>query len=232
MTHERLLVVDTATSAGSVAIGQGERLLGEIVLNVTATNHTDRLLVILRDLLRQVALPIEQLDAFAVVLGPGSFTGLRVGVATVKGLALATGKPVVGVSSLEALAWQVPCADLPVCALLDARKSEVYAALYAWEHQQLAILHEARVLPPEQCLARLQGEILFVGDGALTYRELIRERMGSRARFAPWPSHLSRASNALVPALAALRRQEHIPLEGLVPTYIRPSEAELLWARP
>lgn len=223
---ERLLLVDTATPTGSVAVSQGERLLGEIVLSGPA-NHTEHLLGNIDELLRGVGLAIGDMDGFGVVLGPGSFTGLRVGVATIKGLALATGKPVVGVSSLTALAWRLPFSAVPVCPLLDARKGEVYAALYQWTDDEFTSLLNPCVLPPERLLERLSGDVLFVGDGAQSYRGLIEKRLGGRARFAPWPAHACRASNGLGPALEMLRRGENIPLECLVPTYIRPSEAEL-----
>lgn len=223
---ERLLLVDTATPTGSVALSQGEKLLGEIVLSGPA-NHTDHLLGNIDELLRGVGLAIGDMDGFGVVLGPGSFTGLRVGVATIKGLALATGKPVVGVTSLAALAWRLPFAALPVCPLLDARKGEVYAALYQWTGEEFSPLLSPCVLPPDRWLARLSNDVLFIGDGAQSYRGLIEERLGERAHFAPWPAHACRASNGLGQALQMLRRGEHIPLEGLIPTYIRPSEAEL-----
>ena len=223
---ERLLLVDTATPTGSVAVSQGEKLLGEIVLSGPA-NHTDHLLGNIDELLRGVGLTIGDMDGFGVFLGPGSFTGLRVGVATIKGLALATGKPVVGVSSLASLAWRLPFAALPVCPLLDARKGEVYAALYQWTGEDFSSLLIPCVLPPERWLERLSNDVLFIGDGAQSYRGLIEERLGESAHFAPWPAHACRASNGLGPALQMLRRGEHIPLEGLIPTYIRPSEAEL-----
>ncbi len=223
---ERLLLVDTATLTGSVAVSCGETLLGEILLTGPA-NHTDHLLGTIDVLLKGVGLTLGEMDGFGVVLGPGSFTGLRVGVATVKGLALATGKPVVGISSLAALAWRLPFAALPVCTLLDARKGEVYAALYEWREAAFKTLLSPCVQSPERWLARLSGDVLFVGDGARRYRAVIDGQFGAGARFAPWPTHVCRASNALVLALEALRQGEHLPLEVLVPTYIRPSEAEL-----
>jgi len=226
---ELLLVVDTATPAGSVAVSRGPELLGEVLLNVRA-NHTDRLLEVIRQLLKNLDLTLSQFDSFGVVLGPGSFTGLRVGVATVKGLALAMGKPVVGVSSLATLAQQVPFSVFPVCALLDARKAEVYAGLFHRQADRLVPLGPEAVLPPEKLLASLPGDVLFVGNGALVYRELIVARLGERAHFAPWTLHLPRASNAALLALEKFRDHRTIPLESLVPTYIRPSEAELLWA--
>jgi len=227
--NEMFLVVDTATPAGSVALCRGTTLLGEIALNV-GKNHTDRLLIIIQQLLTDAGLSVRQLDAFGVVLGPGSFTGLRVGVATVKGLALATGRPVVGVSSLAALATQVPFSAFPVCALLDARKSEVYAGLFGWENDRLQALGKEAVLPPARLLDSMDQDLVFVGDGALVYRELIVAHLGSRAHFVPWPLHMSRASSAAVLVLDGLRQGQAISLESLSPVYIRLSEAEIMWA--
>jgi tRNA threonylcarbamoyladenosine biosynthesis protein TsaB len=227
---EVLLTVDTSTPAGSVAVSRGETLLGEILLNIKST-HTDRLLLLLRQLLTDVGLQLAEVDAFAAVLGPGSFTGLRVGVATVKGLALAMAKPVVGVSTLQTLAMQVPFPRYPLCVLLDARKNEVYAGLYHWEGGQPVLLRPETVISPELLLDSLDGELLFAGDGSLAYRTLISRRLGARAHFVPWALQPPRASAAAVLALAALRAGETIPLAQLAPRYIRLSEAEILWAR-
>jgi tRNA threonylcarbamoyladenosine biosynthesis protein TsaB len=230
MMAEVLLTVDTSTPAGSIALSRGETLLGEILLNVPTT-HTDRLLVTARQLLADAGIPLGEVDAFGVVLGPGSFTGLRVGVATVKGLALAAGRPVAGVSSLQTLAMQAPYSRHPVCALLDARKKEVYAGLYTWEEGWPVAMGPERAISPEQLLATLDEEVVFVGDGAAAYRTLIIRQLGPRAHFAPWPARLPRASAAAALALAALRAGETMPLPQLVPRYLRPSEAEILWAR-
>jgi tRNA threonylcarbamoyladenosine biosynthesis protein TsaB len=227
---ELLLTIDTTTPVGSVAVTAGETLLGEVLLNLKST-HTDRLLLTVRQLLADLDLGISELDGFGVVLGPGSFTGVRVGVATVKGLALATGKPVAGVSTLRTLALQVPFARVPVCALLDARKKEVYAGLYTWEGGLPVSCGEETVLSPDALLDSLEGEVLFVGDGSLAYRTLIVRQLGARAHFVPWPLNLPRASCAAVLALDALRQGRTIPLEELRPCYIRASEAEILWAR-
>lgn len=227
---ELLLTIDTTTPVGSVAVTAGETLLGEVLLNLRST-HTDRLLLTVRQLLTDLNLNISAFDGFGVVLGPGSFTGVRVGVATVKGLALATGKPVTGVSTLRTLALQAPFARSPVCALLDARKKEVYAGLYTWEGGRPLPLGAEAVLPPDALLDSLEGEVLFVGDGALSYRTLIVRMLGSRAHFFPWPLNLPRASCAAVLALDDLRQGRIIPLEALKPSYIRASEAEILWDR-
>ncbi len=227
--EETLLTVDTCSRAGSVAVSRGERLLGEIFL-CSSANHTQHLLTTLRTLLKEVDIPLSAVDAFGVVLGPGSFTGLRVGVATVKGLAMALNRPVVGLSSLRVLAMQAPFASHQVCALLDARKKEVYAGLFSWETGMPSALGEERVIPPEELLSSLEGEILFIGDGAEAYRTFIVRRLGERARFVPWSQNAPRAGHAAVLALEDLRQGMTILPTHLAPRYIRPSEAEIMWS--
>jgi tRNA threonylcarbamoyladenosine biosynthesis protein TsaB len=226
----RLLLINTATPAGSIALTSGEQVVAELLLNL-ATPHSDRLLPGIDQLLHATGSTLAGLDALAVVVGPGSFTGLRVGVATAKGLALGAALPLVGISSLQTLACQVPGTTLPVCALLDARKQEVYAGLYQWRDGLPQPLGEERVLDPERLLDELHGETLFVGDGALVYRTLIVRRLGPRAHFAPWPSHALRVGNAAPLAHAALASGDTRSAATLGAVYIRRSEAEIMHDR-
>lgn len=221
----KLLTVDTSISACSVALTGGGRLLGEYLLNLDRT-LSERLIRSIDLLLKDVGLAVADLDGFGVALGPGSFTGLRIGVATVKGLALATGKPVVGFSSLAMLAMNLPWALHPVCPMFDARKQEVYTALYSCRELPEALAADC-VVAPADFLERVNGPAIFVGEGAFRYRELIRERMGERALFAPGSAGLPRASAGALLARDAFARGATIPLATLAPVYIRPSEAEL-----
>ena len=230
MVAERFLTVDTATPSSSVAIFRGDRLEGEIVLNISR-HHTETLMGSVEHLLKSLSLTIRDMDFFSVVLGPGSFTGLRVGVATIKGLALATGRPAVGVSALRMLAMQLPFCRLPVCTLVDARKKEVYAGLFDCTKDLPELLHEEVVRPPEKVVAELDGETLFIGSGAEVYRDRIGEIMGERARFVPAAMHCPRASHAAVLAWHDFQQGKTIPLEKLSPHYIRPSEAEIMWGK-
>lgn len=227
---EYLLTLDTSTPAGSVALSCGEQLIGEILLQLPST-HSERLLPAVQQLLKEAGLRLSDLEAFGVVLGPGSFTGLRVGVATVKGLALATGKPVVGVSSLHTLALQVPCPAHALSVWIDARKQEVYAGRYVWETGFPALIGKEIVAPPDRLLEQISEETIFIGSGTEAYRSLIVRRLGSRAHFAPWALQHPRASAAALLALAALRNRETIALELLEPRYIRLAEAEIMLSR-
>jgi tRNA threonylcarbamoyladenosine biosynthesis protein TsaB len=187
---------------------------------------SERLLLAIDLLLRDTGMALAELDGFGVALGPGSFTGVRIGVATVKGLALATGKPAVGFSSLAMLALNLPWSTLPVCTLFDARKKEVYGALYRVTSSIEPLIDDC-VAPPDRILTSIEGEAIFVGDGAIRYRELIESIMGDRALFAPAHCNQPRASAGAILACDLLRAGAGVSLPLLNPTYIRPSEAEL-----
>ncbi len=228
MGSELLLTIDTSAGATSIAISRGESLSGEIFLS-TQGSRTDRLLLdAVAKLLDQLELKLESFAAFAAVIGPGSFTGLRVGVATIKGLAMAAGRPVIGISSLRSVAMQACGIQCPVCVLLDARKQEVYAALYQTERGFPVPLGDESVLPPATLLDALAGQFLFVGSGAEVYRSLIEDRLGANAHFLPWPLQVARAGHAAALALDDLRQGKGMSPALLLPHYIRRSEAEIM----
>lgn len=226
MSSELILILDTSTTAGSVALCRGENLLAEIVVDSLA-NHSDKLLLHVEQILSEQQCALAGIAAFAVIDGPGSFTGLRVGVAAAKGLARACHRPLFGVSSLHLLAGALPYASMPVCALLDARKKEVYAATFSTATGSPSLLDEPRVLSPQRLLAEMTAPPLFVGSGAVLYRDLIVARFGTLATFAPWPLHTPRASSAAPLVLQQLRAGATGDPEQLLPRYIRPSEAEI-----
>jgi tRNA threonylcarbamoyladenosine biosynthesis protein TsaB len=225
---ETLLAIDTSTPAASIAVSRDGVLLGEILVNARIP-HSDRLLCLVEQLLNDCGLSVREVDAFALAVGPGSFTGLRVGMATIKGLALATGKPVAAVSSLRMLAMQAPCARYPVCSLFDARKKQVYAGLFLWQDGFPQAQRPEIVIAPQELLETLVEPTIFVGDGAQVYRELIVERLGAGAHFLPFSHHCPRAAHLLPLAVQDLRQGRGVALAELVPHYIRRSEAELLY---
>jgi tRNA threonylcarbamoyladenosine biosynthesis protein TsaB len=223
-----LLTLDTTTRFGGVALSRGTELLAEYGCQVPG-HHTDWLLQALEQILADCGCKLEQLDGIGVVRGPGAFTGLRVGMATAKGLAIGLGLPMVGVSSLQALTVGL-YSELPVCALLDARKQEVYAGVYRTDDFPPRPLGPEQVTNPKTLLATLTGEILFVGDGAVVYRELIASNYGLQARFAASPADRLRPGAAAALANAAWENGATCSPAELNPLYIRPSEAEIAWA--
>ncbi|PLX83957.1 MAG: tRNA (adenosine(37)-N6)-threonylcarbamoyltransferase complex dimerization subunit type 1 TsaB [Desulfuromonas sp.] len=223
-----LLTIQTAVPAASIALSEDNRILAEFSLAVRRT-HADWLVGAIDRLLADACLSVSQLDGLGVVIGPGSFTSLRVGLATVKGLALAAELPIFVVSTLQTLAMQAPFVTLPVCAMLDARKKEVYACRYSWEHGRPRPLTMEKVGKPESIVDECNEPTLFVGDGALVYRPLIVRQLGDRAHFAPDYLNLPRAAGAALLAFDAWQRGEGKPPEQVLPVYLRASEAELNW---
>ncbi len=221
----KILTIDTSTTTNSVAATVDGRLLAEYIVNPDR-NHSSSLMSGLDMVLRDSGLLIDELDAIGVSLGPGSFTGLRVGIATAKGLALASGKPVVAFSSLAMLAMNLPYAEFPVCTMFDAKKNEVYAALYRCRALPEILLAEC-VVPPADFLSQLRAPTLFVGSGALRYRDLIVETLGELAIFAPSLCHQPHASAGALLAADLFARGELAPSAALVPSYLRASEAEV-----
>jgi tRNA threonylcarbamoyladenosine biosynthesis protein TsaB len=181
----------------------------------------------IREALKMADLTLPQIDGMAVSIGPGSFTGLRIGIATVQGLAFADGKPCVGVSSLEALA--AACRPWPhaICALMDARKGEVYVGRYRERGGRLERLAPEGVLPLDEVLQPMNEPHLFVGDGAERHQERIRSLLGERAGFVLPEHNLPRAAIMAQLAQPLLAGGQGVSAERLVPRYLRRSDAEL-----
>lgn len=225
-----ILAVDTATSCTSVALTVGDvhggELLGSLTLNSKVT-HSRRLLSALDWLLEQSDVSLAEVAGLAVGLGPGSFTGLRIAMATVKGLAAASGKPLLGVSTLDALALRCS-GEKPVCALLDARKKEVYTAWYAQDDQGvLRRQGEIRALAPERLAEEIREPVLMVGDGLLAYGSFLQERLGDLLAMAPLPLHYPSAASTGFLCCEQLLKGESLALDSAVPFYVRASDAEL-----
>ncbi len=222
----RVLAVDSAaTSASAAAVEDGE-VRAELVI-CTGRTHSRHLMEMIDQVLRLAAWKPRELDALAVTRGPGSFTGLRIGISTVKGLAMALDKPLAGVSSLESLALQCAVGRMPVCALIDGRKGEVYRARYRPADGALAAEGPEAVLPPAEAVGDVDQPTIFCGSGALLYRDLIRECLGDLALFAPPGGDFIRGGSVAQLAMAPLRHPENCRPERLVPRYIRRPDAEV-----
>jgi tRNA threonylcarbamoyladenosine biosynthesis protein TsaB len=226
-----ILSVDTSLSCAAAAVVSDHQLLAETLFKADRTLSL-RLVPELEHLLALAGLAPQEIDLFAASLGPGSFTGVRAGIATIQGLALATGKPCLGFSTLAMLAMNLPCAAAPVCTLLDARKNEVYAALYDTAAVPPRPIIPECVMPPEQFLDRVTaivtGPVICIGDGAIRYECVISRHLGSRLLPAPPGHQEGRASCGAV--LARHTFDTGSPGGGqpaaLTPVYLRPLEAE------
>jgi tRNA threonylcarbamoyladenosine biosynthesis protein TsaB len=215
----RVLAIEASSLAGGVALLDDERLVAEYRLDVSVT-HSERLMAAVDRVLADARWMPRALGGLAVAIGPGSFTGLRIAVSTVKGLALALGLPVAAVPTLDAMAAALPWVALPVCPVLDARKGEVYACLYRWEAGAMRRHWDYLALSPAALAARLTEPTLLVGDGAAGIESPLARRL-------PSPSRLPSPACVGALGLERLRRGETVAAAALVPLYLRPSEAEL-----
>jgi tRNA threonylcarbamoyladenosine biosynthesis protein TsaB len=222
-----VLAVETATPVGSVSLVSDEGLIQERD-SETVTTHSSWLLPAIRDMLVSARMTLEEVDGFAVSSGPGSFTGLRIGLSVVKGLSLATGKPVVAVPTLDAMAELIPFCRYLVCPLLDARKKEVYAALYRFPSRgSVRRDSDHLVLAPNNLVQMIKEKVLFLGNGAQLYRDLLRDLLGKKAIFASPRFRHPKASAVGQLGLHRLAQAKTDDLDALEPLYVRPSEAEL-----
>ena len=231
----RLLAMETATSAQSVALVGDDRVLAELSYEAKG-NRGGLLLPTVDQVLQTAGLTARDLDAVAVSVGPGSFTGLRVGLATAKGLALGSGARLAGVSTLEALAEGYALTDGTICALLDAYRGEVYMAMFrrVGAGGALERLSPDAVLPPEAvvpALAEIEGSVHVIGNGAARYRERLQAALGDRVRLTE--EGLCAAPSALVVARLGLRQLAAGPAPDaeVALRYLRRSEAEVNWEK-
>jgi len=222
-----ILAIDTSGPTFSAALVREEdAVLGEIYVR-SERHHSELLLPGIERLLQTADLQLRDLDILACTVGPGSFTGIRIGVATIKGLALAAGVPVIGVSSLKALAFNTTGFPGLICPMLDARRGQVYTGLYRSDAPgNLAEVLPEGVRTAEEIAGIIAGEAIFIGSGAQVYGDVVRSRTTGTNLFAP--PHLHRISAAAVAVLA--RRQatagETTDALRLFPVYLRRSEAE------
>ncbi len=237
----KIIGIDTATATASVALVEEGKLIFEEVrpgnrqcraLKTSAANHAETLLPLVDKLLKRSGLSFYELSAIAVTIGPGSFTGLRIGLSTVKGLAYGWKIPVVGVPTLVAVASRATDWDGLICPFLDARKKEVYAAFFRKKAQTLERLTEDLVSSPEKIMEKIQSfanreRPLLIGDGTIVYRDLIKKSLGDEVFLTLGESYPSTAFAVARLGEERIWKKEFDPLGPLVPLYLRPSEAEL-----
>ena len=225
-----ILAIDTATPCSSVAFTSGDVHDGTLVANLSLNakvTHSRRLLTSIDWLLRENNISLEDVDGLAVGLGPGSFTGLRIGMATVKGLATAMDKPLLGVATLDALAFSCS-GDRPLCVLLDARKKEVYRRWYRPDEQGIyRSSGSIRALAPRDLAGEVTENSLMAGDGLLSYGQILCEILGEKVTMAPLVSNYPSAAAIGFLAGEMLQGGNTMEIGGAVPLYVRASDAEL-----
>ncbi len=223
-----ILSIETATGCGSVALTRGTLQDGTLLAEYTHRpdiTHSRKLLGLVEHVMGMEQVGWQDVDGISVSLGPGSFTGLRIGLAAAKGLAMAAGIPLAGIPTLEALAWQCRGATRPVCSLIDARKGQVYAAGYDFVNGRLTAQGETRAIDPEQLAAQIDTPTIFVGPGIQAYPEIFHHHPDIECV----PQAIVHPRAGMVGFLGAqqLAQNDGPAPDSLVPCYIRASEAQV-----
>ncbi len=218
-----ILALDTSSKAASCAVVADGVLLGESYINAGLT-HSQTSMPLLEDMLKTLGMPLRKIDCFAVTTGPGSFTGLRIGIAAVKGLAMALDKPCAGVSTLFALAANLRCFRGYIAPVMDARRSQVYTALFHCDGVKLTQIEQDDALPIHTLAERISTlapePVILVGDGAALCSTQLK---GAHICLAPETLRHQRASSV---AWAALEQNQFVSAGELEPVYLRLSQAE------
>jgi len=225
-----ILGIETSTKTGSVAIATEDHIIAMYTLNIEVT-HSERLMSTIDRVLSDTGIAMSDIDGFGVAIGPGSFTGLRIGLATVKGLAFATGKPVAAVPTLRALAWNLPFSAYPVCPMLDARKSEIYTAIFRSDAGTLVQLMPERAMALSLLAAEITGPTVFTGEAAKQHEGELLKLCGANALFAPLSAMVPSAAGIAELARAMIIQGAPSDIENLHPLYLRRPEAEVAWEK-
>ena len=220
-----ILAVETSTRQLGVAVVENAQVLAAYEL-LADYPHAVELPGAVTRTLKEAGKTLEQLEAIAIDIGPGSFTGLRIGLAFVKALVFPSKKPLIGVASLDVLAANVPFAPRLVCPVLDARQKNLYAALYRMQDQQAVRQGDYLLGPAEEILGMVKEPAIFLGDGIARYRELILQRC-PEPQFAEPELWLPRSATLGRLAAARLRRGETDEPERLVPLYLYPLDCSV-----
>lgn len=224
----KILALDSSGIVASVAVLENDILLAEYTVNYKKT-HSQTLLPMLDEVVKMTELDMESVDAIAVAAGPGSFTGLRIGSATAKGLGLALKKPLIPVPTVDALAYNLYDTNGLICPIMDARRNQVYTGIYRYENHKLVVVEAQMAVSITELLEKLNayGEMVtFLGDGVPVFGKTIEENLHTAFAFAP--AHVNKQRAAAVGALGMIYYAEgkfETAMEH-APDYLRVSQAE------
>ena len=225
----KILALDSSGLVASVALVEDDNMLGEYTVNYKKT-HSQTLLPMLDEVAKMIDRDLNSIDAIAVAAGPGSFTGLRIGSSTAKGMALALKKPILSIPTLEGLAYRLtPVTDELVCPLMDARRNQVYTGIYQNKKEGIEAVRQQEAVAIEELIEQvnaLERPVVFLGDGVPVQKEVLEANITVPYRFAP--AHLNRQSASAVAALGVVYYKEGKSEDARdhKPIYLRQSQAE------
>lgn len=219
------LAFDTSSKTASVSVLRDQTILYDTIIN-KGLNHSEVLLPAIDEALRQLNIKMAEIDLYACTLGPGSFTGLRIGISTLKGFMLATGKPAAGVSSLSALALNADQKGSIICPVMDAGRGQVYLAYYQYDKNGfLSQLEDARALDPHDIVDHFHDEVIYVGDGAVKYADVIRSGAKNKHAIASPAQQFICGSAVGMLAIEKFHRGDLLDAVSCAPLYLRSADA-------
>lgn len=222
----KVLGIETSTYSESLAVVEDDIVLAEFSLN-NGSWHSEKLLPMIEWLLKEAGIDKKKLDGIAISMGPGSFTPLRIGISTAKGIAFSLGIPVVGISSLEVLAWNLLFTPLKICSIIDAKKGEVFAAFFKSNDGNLRRESEDILCSPQHIYGMINERTVFIGSGALLYKDYLKDSLGERAMFCSLNFNLPRVSNCALLGAKMLKNGYRDNVSILAPQYLKRAEAEI-----
>ena len=228
----KVLAIDSSGMTASIAIIEDEKLIAEYTIDYKKT-HSQTLLPMLDEIKDMVDLDLSTLDVIGVASGPGSFTGLRIGSATAKGLAMALHKPIAEVPTMDAMAYSLYGFEHVICPIMDARRNQVYTGFYSFERKDhntaFRVLKEQFAADMEEVIEELNGlerRVVFLGDGVPVFKEIIKEKLLVPFEFAPANCNRQRAASLAVLAGEYLKAGRVVEAAAHKPEYLRMSQAE------
>ena len=224
----KILALDSSGLVASVAIAEDDTLIAEYTVNYKKT-HSQTLLPMLHEIAEMIELDLNSVDAIAIAGGPGSFTGLRIGSATAKGLGLALHKPLVSVPTVDALAYNLYGSDVYICPIMDARRNQVYTGIYRFAGETFSVIEEQKPLAVEELaekLNKLDAKVILLGDGVPVYQKTLDQLLTVEHQYAPAHQNRQRAASVAVLAQQYVRAGKVETAAEHKPDYLRLSQAE------
>lgn len=229
----KILGIDTSTKFCNLGLIEDEDILIEYTINGLKKKHSSILVPAIKNLLKTIDLKIEEINGIAVSVGPGSFTGLRIGLSVAKGLCYARSLPILGIPTLDAIAFLLKEIPYLICPVLESKKDEIYDVVFRGGDSLHRVM-DYKCEDIQSLLARLsllEEKIIFLGDGIKKYQDDIKEKIGKNALFIDSQLNLPVASNVAFLGLNKLKKEEEDDVSTLSPFYLRKSEAEIIWEK-
>lgn len=224
----RILAIDSSGLVASAAIVEDDNLIAEYTLNYKKT-HSETLLPMIDEIIKAAGDDMASIDAIAIAKGPGSFTGLRIGSATAKGLGLALDKPIVEIPTVDGLAYNLYCTEYIICPIMDARRKQVYTGVYGFDGDRFIVHNEQMVVSVDEIITILDGygkSVVFLGDGVPVYKDIIDANIKSNHIYAP--AHLNKQRAGAIGSLAIeyMKAGKFVNADDHNVDYLRLSQAE------